>query len=375
MTGIGSRSMLFAVSSVVCFFALQCAPESPPNSTSQSAETAEDSLLVKLEFAENFSVYHSGNDTIIQVTDGKRVWESKVSKAAGEESIQIPLKDVSCLSTSHLYYFSEIGGLDKVKAVSFAESLQDEEVKVAIKKGSLLNLTSGSSDYDAELVLELQPSVFTTYPFGDDEFERLQRAGIQTLHFTEYLEKDPLGRAEWVKLAGFLLGEEEKAEAYFSQIKESYMLTKLKALTKKSERPSVVNANGYANKWTAPSGNSLVAHFIKDAGGRYVFENDTSSGNLNLDFERVYELANSSDYWASVVFSDSVTLETFVGEEQRLNDTEVMKGGSIFYCNAQEKDYFGKGILQPHLILEDLHQIFYPASASYAPHYFERFKQ
>ena len=171
------------------------------------------------------------------------------------------------------------------------------------------------------------------------------------------------------------LGEEEKAEAYFSQIKESYMLTKLKALTKKSERPSVINANGYANKWTAPSGNSLVAHFIKDAGGRYVFENDTSSGNLNLDFERVYELANSSDYWAGVVFSDSVTLETFVGEEQRLNDTEVMKGGSIFYCNAQEKDYFGKGILQPHLILEDLHQIFYPDSASYAPYYFERFKQ
>jgi iron complex transport system substrate-binding protein len=375
MIGIGSRSMLFAVSIVVCFLALQCAPESSPKSTAQSTESLEDSLLVKLEFAENFSVYHSGNDTIIQVTDGRQVWNSKVSKAAGKGSIEIPLKDVSCLSTSHLYYFSEIGGLDKVKAVSFAESLQDEEVKTAVKNGSLLNLTSGSSDYDAELVLELQPSVFTTYPFGDDEFERLKRAGIQTIHFTEYLEKDPLGRAEWVKLAGFLLGEEEKAEAYFSQIKESYMLTKLKALTKKSVRPSVINANGYANKWTAPSGNSLVAHFIKDAGGCYVFENDTSSGNLTLDFERVYELANSSDYWAGVVFSDSVTLETFVGEEQRLNDTEVMKAGSVFYCNAQEKDYFGKGILQPHLILEDLYQIFYPDSSSYAPHYFERFKQ
>jgi len=52
-----------------------------------------------------------------------------------------------------------------------------------------------------------------------------------------------------------------------------------------------------------------------------------------------------------------------------------MKAGSVFYCNAQEKDYFGKGILQPHLILEDLYQIFYPDSSSYAPHYFERFKQ
>lgn len=375
MTGIGSRSMLFAMSVAVCFLALKCAPEPPLNPASQATDLAKDSLLVKLRFAENFSVYRSGNDTIIQVTDGTQVWKSIVSKAADEGSIQIPLKDLSCLSTSHLYYFSEIGGLDKVKAVSFAESLQDEEVKAAVKNGSLLNLTSGSSDYDAELVLELQPSVFTTYPFGADEFERLQHAGIQTLHFTEYLEKNPLGRAEWVKLAGFLLGEEKKAEAYFSQIKESYMLTKLKALTKKSERPSVVNANGYANKWTAPSGNSLVAHFVKDAGGCYVFENDTSSGNLNLDFERVYELANSSDYWACVIFSDSVTLETFVGEEQRLNDTKVIKAGSIFYCNAQEKDYFGKGILQPHLILEDLYQIFYPDSSIYAAHYFEQFKK
>jgi len=367
--------MLFVVSLIVCVFAWQCASETTTKCTSESLVRAEDSLLVKLEFAKNFSIFLSGKDTIIQVTDGTRVWRNKVSEATSTESIQIPLEDVSCLSTSHLYYFSEIGGLDKVKSVSFAGSLKDEDVVAAVKEGSLLNLTKGSSDYDAELVLELNPSVFTTYPFGDDEFERLERSGIQTLHFTEYLEKDPLGRAEWVKLAGFLLGEEEKAEAYFSQLKESYMLTKLKALTKKSARPSVVNANGYANKWTAPSGNSLVANFIKDAGGAYVFDNDTASGNLTLDFERVYELANSSDYWASVVFSDEVNLQTFVGEEQRLNDTKVMKEGSIFYCNAQEKDYFGKGILQPHLILEDVYQVFYPDSANYQPHYFERFKK
>jgi len=358
---------------MLCFFALQCVPESTKESTSVGSSEARDSLLMALEFAENFSVYRSGNDTIIQVTDGSKVWKSQVSRLASEDAIQIPLKEVSCLSTSHLYYFSEIGGLDKVKAVSFAGSLQDLAVKKALENGSLLNLTSGGSDYDAELVLELNPGLFTTYPFGDDEFERLQRAGIKTLHFTEYLEKDPLGRAEWVKLTGFLLGEEEKAEAYFTEIKESYMLTKLKALTKKEKKPSVINANGYANKWTAPNGNSLVAHFLKDAGGQYVFENDTSAGNLDLDFERVYELANTSDYWASVVFSDSVTMETFVGEEQRLNETKVMNGGNIFYCNAQTRDYFGKGILQPHLILEDVYQVFYPDSALYEPHYFERF--
>ncbi|MFK7758258.1 MAG: ABC transporter substrate-binding protein [Flavobacteriales bacterium] len=375
MTGKSSRYVLFILSSIACVLALQCAPEPAIKPTIKSETKTSDSTLMDLEFAKNFKVYTSSGDTIIEVTDGSRIWETKVSKLKSEGEIQFPLESLSCLSTSHLYYFSELGGLSKVSAVSYAENLKDEEVKAALVSGSLLDLTKGSSDYDAELVLELNPSIFTTYPFGDDEFERLQRAGIPTLHFTEYLETHPLGRAEWIKLAGFLLGETEKAEAYFSEVKKSYMVTKLKALTINAKRPTVINANGYANAWTAPSGNSLVAYFIKDAGGSYVFESDTASGNLTLDFERVYDLANSSDYWASVIFSDSVNINSFCGEEQRLAETRVMKEGRIFYCNAEKRDYFGKGMLQPHYILEDIYQIFNQDVEGYKPHYFESFRE
>ncbi len=373
MAGKGSRNIPLVVVVLLSLLALQCTSESVNKPSVDLVEITQDSSILDLEFAKNYRVYTNSLDTILEVTDGKKTWKRVISKTSKDGGLKIPTLKVSCLSTSHLYYFSELDGLNNVKAVSFAESLQDEEVKLALKSGALLNLTNGASDYDAELILELEPDLFTTYPFGDDEFERLQRAGVPTLHFTEYLESHPLGRAEWIKLVGLLLDQEEKADAYFSEVKKQYMLTKLKALTNKTDRPVVINANGYANKWTAPSGNSLVAHFIKDAGGQYVFENDTSAGNLSLDFERVYELANSSDYWASVVFSDSVTLGTFCGEEDRLMDTKVMKSERIFYCNAQRRDYFGKGILQPHLILEDLYQIFYPDSSGYTPHYFERY--
>ncbi len=373
MTGLYSLFILGFLSFSVVLLAVQCTDNSPKNASEKKDSETGDSALIQLEFAEKFSVYRTGNDTIIEIRDGQKNWIKKVSKTPQSGEISFPVNSLACLSTSHLYFFSQVAGIDAIRGVSFAESLNDEEVREALHRGTLIDLTGGSSDYDPELVLGLAPDLFTTYPFGEGEFERLENTGLPTLHFTEYLEKHPLGRVEWIKLAGFLTGKSAEAEAYFQEVKESYMLTKLKAVRKKRARPSVINANGYANKWTAPSGNSLVAHFIKDAGGAYVFEADSSAGNLSLDFEKVYELANSSDYWASVVFTDSISLDTFIGEEDRLRETTVMKDGNIFYCNAQQSDYFGRGILEPHHILSDVFQVLHPSDSTYTPHYFYPF--
>ncbi len=377
MSGKSSVFVLLGLGFLISSLALQCSSNTPSkNSPNNGEESIRSGSLIDLEFAENFKVKVDGNDTIIEVTDGKKSWTTNVTLGEKSDALNLPLKSVSCLSTSHLYYFIETNSLDNVLAVSFVDNLQDPKVKNRFQSGSLKSLTTGgSSDYDVEILLELQPELFTTYPFGDEEFDRLQRAGIPTLHFTEYLEKHPLGRVEWIKLVGFLMGKEKEANTYFNQVKQSYLKTKQKASAIEGMRPSVINANGHANKWSAPNGNSLVAHFIKDAGGKYVFDNDTTSGNLTLDFERVYEIANSADYWASIVFDKEVTLATFTGDETRLNETKVIKEQRIFYCNAQSKDYFGKGILEPHLILEDVFQILHPDSSEYVPHYFESFKE
>ncbi|GEM_PF-713951 len=369
------RKSLALTALIFAVFALQCTHTSSPNSELQSEEhslSAESKRdLIHLEYAKNFRVYVQNNDTIIEVKDGKKIWKKKAKKLASSYEIKVPIDSFINLSTSHLYYFNEINGLNGLKAVSFADHIKDTMVVEALENGSLLNLSRGS-EYDSELILEIQPELFTTYPFGNNEFSRLEDAGIRTLHFTEYTENHPLGRVEWVKLAGFLVGRESEAEDYFQKVKDAYLITKLKGLAKKSARPKVINANGFENEWTAPNGKSIVANFINDAGGDYVFRNDTSSGNLTLDFERLCILADSADWWGSVVFSEDVNLETFTGEDERLKNTNVMKRQAVFYCNAKENDYFGRGIIEPHLMLEDLYQIFYSDSLGYVPHYFEK---
>jgi len=355
--------------------ALQCTDTSPTKTPSkETIESVKSDLkrdLIQLEYAKNFRVYVENNDTLIEVTDGKNSWKKQVKKNANSHQVKVPIKSFINLSTSHLYYFNEINSLTGLKAVSFAGNLMDENVSEALESGKIKNLSRGS-EYDSEMILEIRPELFTTYPFGNNEFLRLEESGIRTLHFTEYTENHPLGRLEWIKLAGFLVGKEAAADSVFQKVKDAYLLTKIKGLAKKSSRPKVINANGFENEWTAPNGKSLVANFIHDAGGDYVFKNDTSSGNLTLDFEKLCILADSSDWWGSVVFSDEVNIQTFTGLDERLENTEVMKRGDVFYCNAQKKDYFGRGIVEPHLMLEDLYQIFYADSLSYEPHYFEK---
>lgn len=376
MSGKISEFVLILLGVVSCLCVIRCGETSSANKSDNQVENEDDSTLVSLEFAQHFSVYSLGNDTIIEVSDEAQNWKLKASKVPGKGQVKIPLEKITCMSTSHLFYFSELDALEKVKAVSFIDNIKDSAVVSAVSNGNVKSLNHGGAEYDAELVFDIQPDLFTTYPFGSNEFERINNLGVVSLHFTEYLEPLPLGRAEWIKLSGFLLDKEEEATEYFNKVKESYMVTKLNGITQKKVLPKVMCVNGYANKWSAPNGNSIVSHFIEDAGGEYVFKNDTASGNLTLDFERVYELANSSDFWASVVFSDSVNLETFIGKEQRLNDTKVIKDSLIFYCNALTKDYFGKGVLEPHLILEDVQRVLFPDSlALHEPHYFEHFSR
>lgn len=269
------------------------------------------------------------------------------------------LKRMVCLSTTHIALLDKLNRLDVVKGVGFADMVRNKHARSKIEAGEIRNLTTGD-DTDAEIVLSLQPEIFLTYPFGGMNTDRYESQGIVCFPVSEYLEVHPLGRAEWLVLVGYLLGEEKKAKQLFAEIERDYVALKDKA-GEASHRPEVFTGSYDSGSWFAPPGNSFAAHFINDAGANYVFADSMASGNIVIPMEEFIFKVYRSDYWGKIVFEPGeLKVSALFEDDPRISKIKANQSGRIFYCNAAESDYFGDAIAEPEVILADLIAIFHP---------------
>ena len=286
------------------------------------------------------------------------------------------------LSTTHLSYFSRISSLDQVTGTAYADWVKSPKARMAIDSGDIIDI-SGEKDVDFEKVVNLNVQALLTYPYGNNDYSLLEKAGVAIIPCSEYLEEHPLGRAEWIKVIGFLTGQESEAQKVFAQIRDEYI--RLSALQNRNEDQSVpeVFTGSHSNgMWYAPTKNSFIAQFIKDAGGHYLFENDpltenTAAGeNLEMDFEEFMTKAAEADFWGKVVYEeDGLNYASISQEDTRYEGLKAFQQSGIFYCNASTTDYFGDAMLEPHYILKDLIHILHPGmlegDSNYQSHYFK----
>ncbi len=286
------------------------------------------------------------------------------------------VKSIACVSTTHIVMLDKLGRLNDLKGVGFADMVRNKNTRVLIDKGEIVNLSTGH-DIDAEVVYGIQPQLLFVYPFGGNNYDKYLKRGIGCVQVSEYLETHPLGRAEWVKLFGVLLGEEQKADSVFNYIKNEYNSLKLQIEKTVMEKPTVFSASYSNGNWFAPPGNSFAAQFIVDAGGNYIFSDSLKAGNIVLPFEAMYERVYDVDYWGKIIFEPgSLTLDKIKNEDSRLTQIKSFKNKNIFYCNAAETDYHGDAVLEPEIILSDLTAIFHPSLLSgHKAVYFKRVEE
>lgn len=315
----------------------------------------------------------NNSDTIVDF------WLVDYAKFKGEmpegEVIAVPVTNFACRSTTHLAFFNFLGKTNLVKGVCYANYANNPLVKKMVNADEIKNLTTGE-EINLEILASISPQVFTSYPYGNINQQRIQSLGITTLPILEYLEDNPLKRAEWVKLFGALLGEEKRAIQGFNTLANDYrdIFNRVQDKVFPNEYPTVFSGSLDAGKWSAPSGKSLIAKFINDAGGKYIFEDNKKNGNIELEYEAFYAKVLTTDYWGKVVYqTGEITKESLLGGDHRLDEIQAVKNDQIFYCNATKTDYFGDAIMQPQVILQDLVNVFHPELKSDSSVYFKRF--
>mgnify|MGYP001041346435 CR=1 FL=1 len=316
---------------------------------------------VEVRHAKGLRIWKNESTYKIQVRNPQDTLEiigTYFFKISGD-SADIPINSFALGSTTIASYFQRLDLNDKITGLTFSNLVLNSELQARINSGVVAELTSGG-ELDFEKVLALNPDCFLTYSTGSSNLDRIQEQGIDVFALPEHLESTPLGRAEWIKMIGCLNGNLEESISAFEEIEGAY--SDLKAqVALISTLPRVFTGSRYRDHWYAPGNESYIAAYIRDAGGNYTFRDIEGHGSAELDMEAALVQMSQSDYWGMVVSQDSAfTIDQLVEEDERYADFSSVKSGNIFVCNSKKADYFGDGVVEPHLILADLVSIFHP---------------
>jgi iron complex transport system substrate-binding protein len=280
--------------------------------------------------------------------------------------VHTPVESFVSLSTTYLTFLEQIDVLGSLVAVDSGAYIYNPEVQNWLQAGTVSEVGSGAI-INVERLVDLGPDLIMTSASGYADYDshpQLLEAGLKVVINSDYLEQDPLGRAEWGKFIAAFFDKEVEADRLFDAVVARY--EQAKALTDNlTERVTVLTNTAYEGTWYMPGGESYIAILLADAGADYAFKDIVGSGAQPLDIEVVLERAKGADYWINVgAMSD---LPSLAAMDARYADFKAFQDGNVYtYSKRVNKlgavDYFESGVAAPDVILMDLIKAFYPDS-------------
>ena len=281
------------------------------------------------------------------------------------EVIFVPLKKIICMSTTHLAMISALNEENTISGVSGARFIYRKTLYDKVKNGQILDIGYESS-LNKELIIKTAPDLIMMYGIGSESagyINKIKELGVKTIFNADYLENDPLGKAEWIKLFGALYCKEEMADSIFRSLSEEYLQIKNFIGKNIDSRPGVILGLPFKDTWFISPGNSYISKIISDAGGNYLWKESESSVSMPFGIENVYLKALSADYWLNIGGVNS--RDEILSIDARLAELPCFKKGNLFNNNKRinnngGNDYWESGSLYPHLILKDVASILHP---------------
>ncbi|HEX2970597.1 MAG TPA: ABC transporter substrate-binding protein [Bacteroidales bacterium] len=286
---------------------------------------------------------------------------------AGTDSsdvIFVPVRKVVCMSVTHLAMISALDEINSVAAVSGSGLIYSESTRSYIEKNNIPDV-GYEAGLNNELILKISPDLVMMYGIGGESTgyaEKLKELGIKVLFNADYLENEPVAKAEWIKLFGALYCKEMLADSLFRAEKQEYEAV-CRITENSNNHPKVMLGLPFRDTWYISPGNSYVSRLISDAGGDYLWKDSKASVAMPLAHENVYSHALNADYWLNpgTAFSRSEILSV----DPRFADLPCFIDNNVFNNTKRTNptggnDYWEEGAVHPHLILRDIAMILHP---------------
>lgn len=297
----------------------------------------------------------------------------------GTITIAVPVTRIACGATTHVGAIDLLGGAETIVGCNAPQNINSPRVAKRYDTGQIVEIARGMSR-NVEALLSIRPDVLLD-DFGDTREADLElaRAGIKVMQFSSWKEQDLLSRAEWIKVAGMLLGKNRQADSLFRSIEQSYDEAKHIAQSE-PDTIQILYGSDYKGVWYIPGEYSYPTAMLRDAGVRYDYvAGKTESTPVN--YEYVFSRHRHAKIWLSVMMSiKEPTRASFLAQNERYATFDAAKHGDIWLdrkrVNAHGgNDYWESAPYRPDLILKDIIKITRPhLLPSYETTYFIKLK-
>jgi iron complex transport system substrate-binding protein len=311
---------------------------------------------MELSYAENFTVdYYEGGYIMLTTTmDGNRflvVPEGKDIPFDMEEDIVVinrPVENLYLVASSVMDMIDELGALDTISfSGQKAEGWYIDGAREAMENGNILYAGKYSMP-DYELLVSKGCSLAienTMINHSPEVIEKLESFGIPVLIEYSSYESHPLGRVEWIKFFGALLGKEEEADKIFNE--QSEILSRItdgnQYYTENEDTlPTVaffyITSNGLAQ---VRRSSDYIPKMIELAGGKYIFDTigdgESKKSTINMQIEEFYNGAKDADY---IIYNSSIdggvdNIDELIEKCSLLADFNAVKQGNV-WCTTND---------------------------------------
>ena len=134
--------------------------------------------------------------------------------------IRTPLQKVVLTSAIHAALLTKLGAGASIKGLADTDYIVSPQVKALLRTGTK-NIGS-SMRPNTELIRTLQADAIFVSPFENAGFGGLEQLNIPLIICADYMKTSPLGRAEWMRFYGRLVGLGEKADSLFQATVATY---------------------------------------------------------------------------------------------------------------------------------------------------------
>ena len=329
---------------------------------------------LSVSFATGFEVEYHNNYKIVTVTNP---WQgaqesfryllvqcgTPAPQDVDGDVIEVPVVDMIAMSTTYLPTLDSLGLIDRLIGIDSYVWTTNEAVRARIEAGEVAEI-GGGAGVNVELTLDLDPALVMTYGTGFADYDThpaLLEAGIPVALNGDFVEQDPLGRAEWMKFIALFFNREADAVEEFDAVAAEYR--RVAGLTASlSQRPTVLLGSVYNGTWYVAGANSYMAKLLADAGAAYLWADEGDVGALPLSFESVYAIAAGAEFWLNPDNSFWFSIGDVVASDPRYADFEALERGQLFNNNANVNKnggnaYYEEGAAHPERVLKDLVRI------------------
>jgi iron complex transport system substrate-binding protein len=275
--------------------------------------------------------------------------------------VRVPLQRSVIYTSVHCGLVNEWGALDGVAGVCDVKYIHQDEVLQRLADGRMTDLGNAQSP-DVERMIDIQPDALLLSPFENSGgYGMVERLGVPIIECADYMETSALGRAEWMRFYGRLYGCGDKADSLFANVEADYLKWKDKALAC-TDRPTVfADLPTGISAWYVSGGGSTIGRMYADAGARYLFADNASTGSVPLSFETVYAKAKHADIWLIRYHApQDRTYRSLANEFELCTNFDAFRNRRMYGCNTAYSRFYDEIPFHPERLLAEFACIFHP---------------